>query len=72
MQVGWIGRSLFLSLRGSRGTKVDSFLAIYFYYFITFVFDLVDMSLGKLWEIVKDRETWHTAVHGISKELDTN
>ena len=24
----------------------------------------VDMSLSKLWEIVKDRETWHAAVYG--------
>ena len=67
MQVGWIGRSLFLSLRASGDTKVDSFLAIYFYYFLTFVFDSMDMSLGKLREIVKDREAWHTAVRGISK-----
>ena len=67
MQVGWIGRSLFLSLRGSGDTKVDSSLAIYFYYFLTFVFDSMDMSLGKLREIVKDREAWHTAVRGISK-----
>ena len=28
---------------------------------------LVDMSLRKLWEIVKDREAWHTAVHGVTK-----
>ena len=27
----------------------------------------MDMSLSKLWEIVKDREAWHAAVHGISK-----
>ena len=27
----------------------------------------MDMSLGKLWEIVKDREAWHAAVHGITK-----
>ena len=31
------------------------------------VIDLVDMSLSKLWEIVKDREAWHAAVHGVAK-----
>ena len=25
------------------------------------------MSLGKLWELVIDRETWHAAVHGATK-----
>ena len=29
--------------------------------------DSVDMSLNKFWEIVKDREAWSAAVHGISK-----
>jgi len=29
--------------------------------------DSMDMSLSKLWEIVKDREAWHAAVHGATK-----
>ena len=29
--------------------------------------DSVNMSLGKLWEMVKDREAWGAAVHGVSK-----
>ena len=31
------------------------------------VTDSVDIYLSKLWEIVKDRETWHAAVHGVTK-----
>ena len=27
----------------------------------------MDVNLGKLWEIVRDREAWHSAVHGVAK-----
>ena len=29
--------------------------------------DPMDMNLGKLWEIVRDRKAWHTAVHRVAK-----
>ena len=31
------------------------------------IINSMDMNLGKLQEMVKDREVWHAAVHGVSK-----
>ena len=31
------------------------------------IIDSRDMSLSKLWEIVMNREAWHTSVHGVTK-----
>ena len=28
------------------------------------IINAMDINLGKLWEMVRDRETWHAAVHG--------
>ena len=28
---------------------------------------LMDMHLGKLWEMVRDGEAWHAAAHGVTK-----
>ena len=32
--------------------------------------ETVDMNLGKLWEMVRDREAWCATVHGVCKESD--
>ena len=29
--------------------------------------DSMDINLSKLWEMVKDREAWHAAIHGVTK-----
>ena len=29
--------------------------------------DAMNMNLGKLWEMVRDKEAWHATVHGVAK-----
>ena len=48
---------------GSNKINFIAFL-ILFMYSIT---DLMDMNLGKLGEIMRDREAWHAIVHGVTK-----
>ena len=31
------------------------------------IIDEMDMNLGKLWEMVRDREAWHAAIYGVAK-----
>ena len=33
------------------------------------IIDSVSMNLSKLWEIVKDKEAWHAAVHEVAKNF---
>ena len=35
------------------------------------IIEVMDMNLGKLQEMVRDREAWYAAVHGGRKESDT-
>ena len=41
--------------RGDRMTWLDG------------ITDVIDMNLSNLWQIVKYREAWHAAVHGVTK-----
>ena len=29
--------------------------------------DLMDMGMGRLWELVMDREAWHAVIHGVAQ-----
>ena len=34
---------------------------------VAIAFSAMDMGLGKLWELVMDREAWRAAIHGVTK-----
>ena len=35
------------------------------------IIDSMDMSVSRLWEMVKDRKAWHAVVHGVTKSDKT-
>ena len=52
----FLSKAKYLKLRGQQRLK-----------WLDGITDSVDMNLGKLQEMVRDREAWHATVHGVAK-----
>ena len=59
----WLYKPDYISVIGGRGQQRTRW--------VDGIMDSIDISLSKLKEIVKGREAWSTAVHGIIAESDT-